>query len=374
MDSAFKLFYHRGIYDTEATDALFVKALLENVAYHRAHCSEYAAILDDRDFSPESVQSVSDLHKLPPIPTLFLKRHTLYSTEKTLLFTSTTSGTSGTVSRAGLDLRSSARALGMVLGVFFTHKLVSLRPVNYIILGYEPSKRNQLGAVKTAYATTLAAPALRREYALKDTGSEYALNLTGLKEALMRFEKAGHPVRFMGFPAYFMFLLKRLRESGIRLKLHPASLVMLAGGWKQFFSEQVDKFTLYAMSEETLGIGGDRFQEFFGAVEHPIIYADCPRHHFHVPIYARVIVRDTNFKPLPYGVPGMLNLLTPMLTSMPFCSVMTDDLAVLYPGEQCGCGARSPYFEILGRVGLADIKTCAAGASELLSVLKGGGQ
>ena len=372
MDTALKLFYHPRIYDTDNTDSLFANAILENVRHHQAHCPEYAAILDRLKFQPESVRSVSDLYKIPPIPTLFLKKHTLYSTDKKLMFTSTTSGTSGRVSRSGLDWPSSWRGLGMVLGTFFTHKLVSVRPTNYIVLGYEPAKRNQMGVVKTAYASTLAAPALHREYALKDTGEEYTLNLDGLKHALIRYERSGHPVRFMGFPAYFMFLLKELEEAGIRLKLHPKSLVMLAGGWKQFFSERVDKQTLYEMSEEILGIGEDRIHEAFGAVEHPITYFDCPNHHFHVPVYSRVIIRDTNFNPLPYGTPGILNLITPLITSMPFTSIMTDDLAVLHPGEECGCGIKSPYFEVLGRVGLADLKTCAAGATELLSVLKGG--
>ena len=374
MTSTAKLFCKCRIYNVEETDPLFLKAILENVEYHRAHCPEYAAILDGQKFSCGNVQSIDDLYKIPPISTLFLKRHTLYSTDKKLLFSSTTSGTSGTVSHAGLDWRSARLGLGMILGTFFTHKLFSLRPTNYIVLGYEPSKRNELGVVKTAYATTYAAPALHREYALKNTGTEYTLNLDGLKEALVRYEKSGHPVRFIGFPAYFMFLLKELKESGIKLNLHRKSLVMLAGGWKQFFSEQVDKHTLYTMSEEILGIGDAHFKEFFGAIEHPIIYADCPNHHLHVPVYSRVIIRDADFNPLPYGKPGILNLLTPMLSSMPFCSVMTDDLAILHSGEKCGCGIRSPYVEILGRVGIADIKTCAAGASELLSVLKGAGQ
>ncbi|HEX3027572.1 MAG TPA: acyl-protein synthetase, partial [Clostridia bacterium] len=190
---------------------------------------------------------------------------------------------------------------------------------------------------------------------------------------LIHYEKSGFPVRFMGFPAYFMFLIKELMNSRIHLKLHPKSLVILAGGWKQFFAERVDKQTLYQMSKETLGIGGDRIREFFGAVEHPIAYFDCPNHHFHVPVYSRVIIRDTELNPVKYGEPGLLNLITPMMTSMPFVNVMTDDLAVLHPGEECGCGIHSPYFDILGRVGLADIKTCAAGASELLNVLQKGG-
>jgi phenylacetate-coenzyme A ligase PaaK-like adenylate-forming protein len=373
MNPSTKLFYKRRLYDTSPeTERLFTRAMIENAAHHNAHCREYAAILKSRGFDFGDVGTADDLYKIPPIPTAFLKNHTLLSTERKLMFASTTSGTSGRVSTAGLDRQSSLRGLGMILNVFFTHRLVSVRPTNYIVLGYEPAKRNKIGAVKTAYATTYAAPALRREYALKDMGEEYALNLGGLKRALIDYERSGHPVRFMGFPAYFMFLLRELEESGIALKLHPKSLVMLAGGWKQFFTEQVDKPVLYEMSKRILGIGEERIREFFGAVEHPIIYTDCPNHHFHVPIYAKVIIRDSDLTPLPYGVPGMLNLLTPMVTSMPFSSVMTDDLAVLHKGEDCGCGISSPYVEILGRVGLADVKTCAAGAAELLSVLTGG--
>ena len=374
MSAGSRLFYHRSIYDLKNTDELFVKALLENVRYHQAHCPEYARILSRREFSTEDVRTIDDIDKIPPIPTLFLKNHTLYSASpKHLMLKSTTSGTSGKVSAMGLDCTSAWRGLGMVVGTFFTHKLVSPRPANYIVLGYQPARRNKIGAVKTAYATTFAAPALHREYALRDNGKEYELNIEGIKDALIRYEKSGHPVRFMGFPAYFLFLLKELADSGIRLKLHLKSLVILAGGWKQFLSEQVDKPTLYAMSKEILGLVGDRIREFFGAVEHPIAYFDCPNHHFHVPVYSRVIIRDANLQPVEYGMPGLLNLLTPMMTSMPFTSVMTDDLAILHPGEECGCGIHSPYFEILGRVGLTDIKTCAAGASELLSVMKNGG-
>jgi len=35
-------------------------------------------------------------------------------------------------------------------------------------------------------------------------------------------------------------------------------------------------------------------------------------------------------------------------------------------GKDCGCGVASPYFELIGRVGLADVKTCAQAASEFL--------
>jgi len=89
-------------------------------------------------------------------------------------------------------------------------------------------------------------------------------------------------------------------------------------------------------------------------------------HHFHVPIYSRVLIRDVDtFQKLRYGETGLVNLITPMIQSAPLVSIMTDDLGILHEGSRCGCGITTPYLEILGRVGMADIKTCAAGAEQL---------
>jgi hypothetical protein len=283
-----------------------------------------------------------------------------------MLFRSTTSGTGGRVSRIGLDFRTVFRGLGMSLGSFLTHRLFSPRPVVYIMLGYQPARHNKTGIVKTAHASTFFAPALRRVYALVDNGVSYDLNMEGLKIALLSCAKNGTPVRLVGFPAYFLFLLNELKQAGVRPRLHPKSMVMLGGGWKQFFSERVEKSELYALSKEVLGVGESRIREFFGVVEHPVVYVDCPKHRFHVPVYSRVLIRDPDLRHAGFHTPGILNLVTPILTSMPHTSLLTDDLAVLYPGEECGCGIRSPYFEILGRVGAAGIKTCSAGAAELL--------
>ena len=61
-----------------------------------------------------------------------------------------------------------------------------------------------------------------------------------------------------------------------------------------------------------------------------------------------------------------------MVKATPILSVMTDDLGVLHDGSECGCGVDSPFLEIIGRVGMKEIKTCAAGAAELLGKQGGG--
>lgn len=372
MDYRKKLFTHWDPYDTEHTDALFLNAVKANLAFHQSNCPEYARILQNAAFSADSLHALSDLYKIPAIPTLFYKSHELYSvSDKKLKIAVTSSGTKGKQSHIGFDRNSLYYALRMVLKTFSYYHLISAVPTNYIVLGYQPSKQNEMGAAKTAFGTTLLAPACHREYALKNVGTGYELNLDGIKNALIRYSRMKFPVRFMGFPAYLYFLLKNLKESGMKFQLPKGSKVFLAGGWKQFLSEKVEKAELYRMIEETLGIKEENCKEFFGAVEHPIVYCDCKNHHFHVPVYSRVIIRDVHtLLPVENGTVGLLGLVTPLVESVPLVHVITDDLAVMHDGKTCGCGISSPYFEIIGRVGLQDIKTCAASASELLEGIK----
>ena len=71
-----------------------------------------------------------------------------------------------------------------------------------------------------------------------------------------------------------------------------------------------------------------------------------------------MIIRDVRtLQPVPPETPGLLNLVTPLLSSAPYGSIITDDIAVMRDGRECGCGISSPYFELIGRVGLVSIKT-----------------
>lgn len=368
MDYREKLFTHRKLYDHAATDRIFMKAVRKNIAFHLRRCPEYAAILTRKGLRPGQLRTIFDLYKLPPLPTLYLKTHRLRSMpDKQLLLRSTSSGTTGKKSLIGFDLKGLYYGAFMVLKTASYHRLLSIKPTNYILLGYQPDKSNHAIIAKTAFGATYFAPALHRAYALKPTAQGYRLDLEGLKRALMKYSRLPFPVRLIGFPAYTYFFLMNLKESGTQLKLPKGSMLLLGGGWKQFYVEKVDKKTLYALVEEVLGIKETDCREFFGAAEHPIVYCDCQNHHFHVPAYSRVIIRDVHtLLPVKNGTAGLLNLITPMLESMPLVSVMTDDLGILHDGSECGCGISAPYFEILGRAGVSDIKTCTAGAFELL--------
>jgi phenylacetate-coenzyme A ligase PaaK-like adenylate-forming protein len=221
--------------------------------------------------------------------------------------------------------------------------------------------------MKSANGFSKVAPAKKRYYAIKwdKEAHKYRVDLESMKQNLIKASKERFPIRTIGFPAYTYFLLKEMKEEGIQLSMPKGSLVTMGGGWKEFYAEAVDKQLFYDLVDEVLGIKEDHIVEFFGAVEHPVVFPDCKYHHMNIPIYSRVIIRDPEtFKPLPFGEMGLINLLTPLNEATPLVSVMTDDLGVLH--ESCKCGVKAPWLEIIGRVGVKDIATCAQGAESLL--------
>ncbi len=361
-----KLFGRSDPYDIAGTEELFVSAVRENCSYVYQHCPEYKTILDAEGFSPDRLRSAEDLAELPVLPTALFKRRRLLSMPRRRLpVVVTSSGTSGHASQIGFSFGDLWAGLKMVLRVCRKRRLLSLRPCHYVVFGYQPNRKNRTGASKTAFGVTLFTPALSRTYALRWKDGKYVLDLKAVQAAIVKHAKSRFPLRFMGFPAYAWFLMKQMDAQDLHVRLPKGSKLMLGGGWKQFYTEEVDKPVFYSLAKKVFGLDESDIIEFYGAVEHPILYCDCEQHHFHIPIYSRVLIRDAEtLQPLPHGMPGLVNLISPMVRGTPLLSVMPDDLGVLH--DNCPCGLNSPYLEILGRVGLQDVKTCAAGAAELL--------
>jgi hypothetical protein len=102
-------------------------------------------------------------------------------------------------------------------------------------------------------------------------------------------------------------------------------------------------------------------------VEHAVPYIECAQHHFHVPVYAKVFIRDTaDLSVLGYGQRGLLGFVSPYISSSPAHAVIMSDLATLHPGAACGCGLSSDWFELHGRAGTDAGRSCAMAAAELL--------
>ncbi|TQS81271.1 LuxE/PaaK family acyltransferase [Candidatus Methanomassiliicoccus intestinalis] len=353
----------------EYDDELFVKAVKQCLSWHIEKNDFYKDWMQKNNFSVDSLNDISDIAKIPFLHANFYKTHVIKTVkDEDIAITLTSSGTTGQKSQMFFDnwtIFASDKSADME-----SYKLgmITDEPTNFLLYSYEPAEGVNVGTLRTRQMMRRYAKENELVYALKYTGKGHEFDLFGCIDALLRFEKEGLPVRLLGFPAFLYFTLEKMEDMGYPpLKLNPKSLVMMGGGWKGFVDKQLSPQEFRAYIKERLGLPESCCHESYGAVEHGVAYMDCNNHHFHIPAYSRVLIRDVRtLEVLPYGKPGFLNVISPINTGVPVVSLLLGDLAVLHEGKSCGCGINAPWFEILGRAGTTKNRSCAIAAAELL--------
>lgn len=351
------------------TDDLFLSAMKENILWHQENNNFYKSLLNKKEFDVNSLQSIKDISTIPHIIANFFKFHEVKSvSDEDVSLHLTSSGTTGQKSQIFFDNWTIGSAQRMVDWIYESNQWTSDKETNYLLFTYEPEEGSKLGTAYTDNFLCKYAPLKSVHYGLRYLGKKegHKFDVFGCIEALKRYEEEGDPVRVFGFPSFFYFTLKKMKELGIApLKLNTDSLVFLGGGWKGHQNEAISKKEFYALCEQMLGIPNERLRDGFGSVEHCIPYIECSEHNFHVPVWSRVLIRDVKtLEVLEDGEVGYLNFISPYITSVPANNVLMGDLARKY--SECSCGLETPWFEILGRAGISKNKSCAVAASELL--------
>lgn len=348
---------------------LFDRAMAEISRFHSEHTPGYEHWLNTNGLTVTDLDSLDDWSRLPPIFASFFKQQQLLSPTGADALELTSSGTSGQKSRMRYDERSLAAAQYMVERIFHHYGWDSPQtPCNYLLLSYEPEASITLGTSFTDQFLCRFAPVNRVAYALRRTGGGHEFDGFGVISALQSFAEEGLPVRIFGFPAFLWQTLQRMQTTGVAdLRLAADSLTLFGGGWKTSAAQEIPRRKLYERIHQQLGVDIARCRDGYGAVEHPVPYLECAHHHFHVPVYSKVFVRDpSDFSVLPYGRPGLLSAVSPYISSSPAHAVVMSDLATLHPGASCGCGLDSDWFELHGRAATTAGRSCAMAASELL--------
>lgn len=370
MTAREKLLELNDVYDQENSTDIFLEAMRECLTQHTNNNEFFKKCMEEAGLTPEDIKSEDDLKKLPFIHANFFKKYEVLSVPmEDIVEHVTSSGTSGQKSQMFFDQDSLDFGNTMVKNQFRHFGFLSDELTNYLLFTYEPAKvSNKLGTAKTDIGMLSYAPVNDMFFALRYNGEGHDFDVYGTIMTLEEYEKQGLPVRIFGFPSFLYFTVKQMKDTGHRpLKLNTKSMTMLGGGWKGYANKQIKKSELYALVEEMLGIPAENCRDGYGSTEHSVPYFECPNHHFHIPVYSRMLIRDVEtLEPLPYGEAGFANFITPHLMSVPAVSVLMGDMAVLHAPEECGCGIKTPFMEILGRAGTSKAKSCAITASELL--------
>ena len=368
-----------------AVDALFETPAFEySPKTSRAFCAAMRAALDFQskraavlkalyraeDFVPASVKTERDIEKIPFLFVSALKERDLTTLPYSkIVLELKSSGTSGQRSRMQLDKGSLMRVRRMAWKVFEGLGLTDLeRAHDYICFTYDPEVAKDLG---TAWTDKLLSGFTKKgeifyTFRWSKAKNDFYFDIDGAVLAMKKFEDAGGLVRLVGFPAFALKLTEEFkRRFGRYPKLNPASSVVTGGGWKTLADEAMDKKVYRGILADNLGIPAENVRDLFGMVEHGVPYVDCRLGNFHVPNYGRVIVRHPgSLEPLGYSETGLLQFITPYLTSYPSLSVLSSDFGLLRP--KCACGLPGPVLEIKGRAGVTKLKGCAISAATML--------
>jgi phenylacetate-coenzyme A ligase PaaK-like adenylate-forming protein len=322
------------------------------------------------DFSLDSIKRKEDVDKFPFIFVNGFKERLLTTLKPSeIVLELKSSGTSGQVSRMQLDKGSLMRVRHMAWNIFNELGLCDLdNEYDYLCFTYDPNIAKDVGTAWTDKLLTSFTKAGDIFYAFKwdENKKEFYFDIEKSLEKLLELERTNKRARLIGFPAFALKLTEEFKKRFKRYpKLNPDSFVITGGGWKTLSDEAIDKNIYRHILAENLSISVEHIRDLFGMVEHGVAYVDCKLGNFHIPVYGKIIARDPiSFENLGYGKTGLLQFMTPYLTSYPSISILSSDWG--YLKESCPCGLPGPVLFLKGRAGVKKLKGCAINAAQML--------
>lgn len=356
-------------YSTDDKKA-FVDAMKEAFKIQLKSSSFLKAYFKTYGFDIKKVTDYSKVHEFPFVSVNALKERELsFLKKEKMALELKSSGTRGQVSRMQLDKQSLLRVRHMAWNVFDALGLCDMqREYDYICLTYDPNIARDVGTAWTDKLLTSFTKAGEVFYAFKwsEEKKEFYFDIDASLEKLHRAELGQKLIRLIGFPAFVLKLSEEYKKRfGSYPKINPGSFVITGGGWKTLSDEAIDKKIYRKILADNLGISQENVRDLFGMVEHGVPYVDCKFGNFHIPIYGKVIPRHpTSLKPMNFGEVGLLQFMTPYLSSYPSLSLLSSDWGSIE--EKCSCGLKGPVLVIKGRAGVKKLKGCAVSASQML--------
>lgn len=338
--------------DKEDKDKLITKELLELTKLHEDNCDAYRRFLSAVNFDPDSVHSAEDI---PFFPVRLFKERELLSIPKEEVFkVMTSSGTTGgAVSKIYIDKENAMlqnKVMLRILADFWGKKRLPMLVID------SPSvlKDRKSFSARGAAVMGLLIASKDTVYALND---DMSLNTEAVASFLDKYKAS--PFIIFGFTfMVWKHLYQAALEKDIRFDLRNAWL-MTGGGWKKLKEDAVTNDEFKKRIREAFGI--EHFLDHYGMVEQTgCIYAECEYGHLHASIFSDVIPRNyKDFSPCEIGQPGILETISVLPHSYPGHALLTEDEGVVLGVDDCPCGRKGKYIEIIGRLKNAELRGCS---------------
>lgn len=347
-------FYKLGPYelDKQEKTELLTKELLELTKLHQKSCPEYARMLKAMGYDSSKVKSHADI---PFFPVRMFKELDLLSIKREEIFkVMTSSGTTGqAVSKIYVDRENAMSQQKVMIKILNDYLGKKRLP---ILIIDTPSVVKDRKSFTARGAAILGLRVLGTEfvYALND---DMTLNM----EVFQKFMDKHNGKKFIMFGFTFMVwkhFYQELRKMEQKYDMSHAWL-MQSGGWKKLESEAISREEFKERLGEVCGL--QHFLDHYGMVEQTgCIYAECEYGHLHASIYSDVITRRyEDFAPCEIGEKGILQVVSVLPHAYPGHSLLTEDEGIILGEDDCPCGRKGKYIQILGRMKSAELRGCS---------------
>lgn len=334
-------------------DIYMTEKLRELTGYHRDRCLQYGAMLKALDYTPEQVMHYRDL---PFLPVTLFKRLSLTSRKEggDMYTVVTSSGTGGQArSRIILDpdtQRAQQQALAVIGRDFLGPRRM---PMLVIDSPATIARQGQLSA-RAAGILGFSLFGTRRVFALNE---DMSLNVGAVAEFLEKYGKA--PFFLFGFT--FLVWQCFCQEQERRGKFFDCGngVLVHGGGWKKLQQNAVSK---QEFKDRLLELNGIRqVHDYYGMAEQTgSIFMECGYGHLHCSDFSAVLFRrPQDFSLCDRGERGLIQVMSVLPKSYPGHNLLTEDEGRLLGVDDCPCGRKGVYFEVLGRAEHAELRGCS---------------
>jgi long-chain-fatty-acid---luciferin-component ligase len=336
-------------------DALKIQLTQKSFAFHYETNLAFHKECDMLGVTPEGLQSVEDLNRIPLIPVQVFKKPNALSLLSVPLddveLEIQSTGTTGIPSVARRDVVTTTRACLSLLALY--REFFGIAHGVGVFLCPSPAETPEMGMVKVF--NLFSGLLDDRAYLVRDFvfDPEEAINY-------LQTWRGRHIRHLFGPPFMIARLLRYLERKEFPLPLDPGSYAITLGGWKRFNRERIDRHSFDGKLQAYLGLLPSQVRDMYGMIESNLLAVECDYHRKHVPPWCHVTVRalDDPSAEVPAGQVGVIGILDALSRSYPGF-ILSQDIGRIEPNAECPCGRTGQVLSFVGRRRGAEPGCCA---------------
>lgn len=307
-----------------------------------------------KELCPEYNRICAVLGDAAPLPVRLFKDLDLKSFEGNAVKTMKSSGTTGRQSRIYLDRDNAARQSKALVRIVSSFTGSAKRLPMLIIDSRSTASGRLEFSARTAGIRGFSMLGRDVTYALND---DLSLDWETVNNFALRHK--GETVLLFGFTfVVWAQAVLKAKERGLSVEMK--GLLVHGGGWKKLADQAVSRSSFAKGVSQVFG-SEMRSCDYYGMVEQTgSICMECEYGNLHASVLSQINIVDPNtIRSVPFGEEGLIVSTSLLPTSYPGHILLTEDVGRLLGEDDCPCGRKGRYFEVLGRQRGAEIRGCS---------------